>query len=63
MALIYQLIWIIPIAMNECQLESHYSLMQRFSTFFHCGPPISIFLHSVDPLLLTVIQNFESCGP
>ena len=28
------------------------TLVQRFSTFLGCGP-----------LLLTVIQNFESCGP
>ena len=38
-------------------------LNQWFSNILGCGPPIEIFLYSVDPLLLTVIQNFESYGP
>ena len=39
-----------------------HTIVQRFSTFFFTVG-LSIFLYSVDPLLLTVIQNFESCGP
>ena len=30
---------------------------------FGLWTPIKISLYSVDPLLLTVTQNFESCGP
>ena len=44
-------------------LSFDFGLGQRFTTFFDCGPPYSNFLYSVDPLLLTVIQNFEFCGP